>query len=172
MGDPKSIMQLHARGFQNFLTLHPTDVHPTISEDYSELLNTMPTRVEKAAAEKAKKDKKGNDDQEDKKDPLQAKLNSLVEETRAKGERRNSYLNLAYTAPQENTALQRNIPYSKVASVVVDMFMDTSLPPGEPPTSTAQAASVDGDVVKASIEVLPKFPSPRLSREVTKFLFA
>ena len=114
---------------------------------------------------KAKKDKKGNDDQEDKKDPLQAKLNSLVEETRAKGERRNSYLNLAYTAPQENTALHRNIPYSKVASVVVDMFMDTSLPPGEPPTSTAQAASVDGDVVKAerpsllaSIEALPKFP--------------
>ena len=65
---------------------------------------------------------------------MQAKLNSLVEETRAKGERRNSYLNLAYTAPQENTPFQRNIPYSKVASVVVDMFMDTSiLPPGEPP---------------------------------------
>ena len=52
--------------------------------------------------------------------------------------------------------------------MVVDMFMDAStLPSGEPPTSTiAQAASVDEEViVKAerpslleSIEALPKFP--------------
>ena len=95
---------------------------------------------------------------------MQTKLHNLVEEARSKGERRNSYLNLAYTAPHANTGLQTNISYARVASLAVDMFMDTSLPPGEPPTSTAQAASVDGETVKAerpgleSIEALPKFP--------------
>ena len=96
---------------------------------------------------------------------MTAKLQSVVDEARRAGERRNSYQNLAFTAPHENTNLQRDITYSKVANMAVDMFMDTSLPPGEPPTSIAQAASVDGEtVVKAerpsleSIEALAKFP--------------
>ena len=134
MVDLKSIMQLRDHGYQHFLELFPTDMLPTIIEDFADLLRTMPTRVDKAAAErKAKKEKRG-DDHEDKKDPLSAKLQSLVDEARRVGERRNSFLNLTFTSPDENTLLQRNIPYSKVASVVVDMSMDTSiLPPGEPP---------------------------------------
>ena len=54
MGNPKSIMQLVARGFQNFLPIYATAIHPAISEDYTKLLNTTPTRVEKVAAEKSK----------------------------------------------------------------------------------------------------------------------
>ena len=42
------------------------------------------------------------------------------------GERRNTVLNLARTAPCDNTSLNEDIPLSKVANMALDMFCDTS----------------------------------------------
>ena len=42
------------------------------------------------------------------------------------GERRDTVLNLAWTAPCDNTPLNEDIPLSKVASMAMDMFCDTS----------------------------------------------
>ena len=120
------------------MELFSTEVFPILAEDFEALLKMLPTRVQKAAddkkAKKEKKEKRDDDDHDDKKkDHLTAKLQSVVDEARRAGERRNSYQNLAFTAPHENTNFQRDITYSKVANMAVDMFMNTSLPPGEPP---------------------------------------
>ena len=45
---------------------------------------------------------------------------------REKAEKRNVYLNLAWTSPVDNTPLQANISYDKVANAAVDMFCDAS----------------------------------------------
>ena len=52
--------------------------------------------------EEKEKEKKQETENEQKVDPVQAKLLKLLEEVREKEERRNCYLNLAYTAPHEN----------------------------------------------------------------------
>eukprot|EP00959_Pyramimonas_sp_CCMP1952_P397895 8336986-Pyramimonas_sp.AAC.1 len=71
----------------------------------------MPRRVaERAAQAKREKPDKSQGDQSkktSKKDskertPLQGKLAKIIEECKEKGERRNVYLNLAYTAPIDN----------------------------------------------------------------------
>ena len=40
-----------------------------------------------------------------------------------KGERRNAYLNLAWTGPADNTSLQDRIPLAKVQNMALDMFL-------------------------------------------------
>ena len=45
---------------------------------------------------------------------------------REKGERRNAYLNLAYTGPLDNTKLQGEITFAKVSNIAMDLFCDTS----------------------------------------------
>ena len=45
---------------------------------------------------------------------------------RDKMEKRNVYLNLAWTGSVDNTPLQAKIPYEKAAHVAVDMFCDAA----------------------------------------------
>ena len=164
--DVKHITKLRELGHRNFLEVYPQDVYPCIADDYAALLKTVPTRVEERKEKKANKRRREDtedDPEEKKKDAVTAKLQSVVEDAKRLGERRNCFLNLSYTSSHENTKLQKNITYSKVANMAVDMFMVTSLPAGEP--TSIQAASVDGEtVVKMerpsldNIEALPKFP--------------
>ena len=67
-------------------------------------------RVEKEA-EKNKKDKEpeGKTPRRKEKDPVQEKLARAIEEAKEKGERRNAYMNLAWTGPIDNSFLQEDI---------------------------------------------------------------
>ena len=69
-------------------------VHPAIKGDFQRLLRTTPKHIadkENAKAEK-KDNKKGNE-------PMREKIASVCGEVQEKGERRNAYLNLAWTGP-------------------------------------------------------------------------
>ena len=66
----------------------------------------------------------------------------------AKNERRNTYMNLAYTGPIDNTNLQGSIPYAKVANMAMDMFCDTSV---AAPASGAEDKEIDDDQPKQSL---------------------
>ena len=59
-------------------------------------------------------------------DPVVRQLAKVVEVVKQKSERRNCHMNLAYTAIHDNTPLQQEIPYTKVANMAVDLFMDSS----------------------------------------------
>ena len=69
------------------------------------------------------------------------KIASVLEDMKETGERRNVYMNLAWTGPCDNTRLQSSILYDKVANMAIDMFMDTS-----------KAASADGVEASATAE--------------------
>ena len=55
---------------------------------------------------------------------MKKKLEAVQVEVREKKEKRNFYGNLAWLAPAENTALQTDISYDKVANLAIDMFMN------------------------------------------------
>ena len=83
--------------------------------------------VEKAKKEKGKgQGQKNNKDDEGEQDLVGRKLQKCLEETKEKKERRNIYLNLAWTGPIDNTRLQTHIPIEKVYKMALDMFIDTS----------------------------------------------
>ena len=69
------------------------------------------------------------------------KIASVLEDMKDTGERRDVYMNLAWTGPCDNTRLQSSILYDKVANMAIDMFMDTS-----------KAASADGVEASATAE--------------------
>ena len=48
-----------------------------------------------------------------------------MEEVAKNKERRNVYMNLAWTSPVANTGLNDKILYDKVANMALDMFCDT-----------------------------------------------
>ena len=98
---------------------------------------------------------------------MQAKLVSVLAEVRERQERRNCYLNLAYTAPHENTPLQKDISYEKVATVALDMFVDTSqaVSAPEPKVQAVSAADEEETITPKDkpsplerIAALPKIP--------------
>ena len=96
-------------------------IYPAIQADYAALLQMPPSRLALAAARKreraerkqAKKEKKesendqGDDDGGD--ESSVAKIQEVVAVVREKTEKRNVYLNLAWTGPVANTPLQANI---------------------------------------------------------------
>ena len=112
-------------------------VHPAIKDDFERLLKTTPKRVASKHKQKAEKEKKEKDKaqeaataphqktekQKAEKDPVHEKITLVVEEVQAKGERRNAYMNLAWTGPIDNTFLQDKISLGKVENVVADMFL-------------------------------------------------
>ena len=71
-------------------------------------------------------------------DLVNKKLNDILGSVRAHGERRNTYLNLAYTGPIDNTKFALNISFLKVANMAMDLFCDTSA------VATAVAESATG----------------------------
>ena len=127
-------------------------IYPKIWEEYEDLLGRIPFRIEakediKVAKEVAKKEKKDEEKKEkkNKKDPavpdqhVVNKLKSILAEVKKHGERRNAFLNLAWTGPVDNTSLQSDISYEKVANMALDLFVDTSS------AASADVAPLDGD---------------------------
>ena len=81
-------------------------------------------------------------------------MDMVLQEVREKKERRNCYLNLAYTGPHDNSSLQREVPYEKVANMAVDMFFDTSKAVSAPETKAAPAAEGDETTSKEKSSLL------------------
>ena len=61
------------------------------------------------------------------KDVVREKIKSVFAEVLEKGERRNAYMNLAWTGAVDNSFLQEKISLGKVENMVADMFL-RSLP--------------------------------------------
>ena len=68
-------------------------------------------------------------------DACEERMKEVVTEVGEKKEKRNVYMNLAWTGPVANTPVQADISYAKVASVAVDLFCSTA--------AASQAASAD-----------------------------
>ena len=115
-------------------------VYPAIQESHQKLLTTTPTRIAEKAKEKkekkGKKDKKEDTDKEKKekkedkykeddeeKDPVREKIASVVQDVRKDGERRNVYMNLAFTGPIDNSSLEELVSLGKVGNMAADMFL-------------------------------------------------
>ena len=93
---------------------------PVLSEDYEKLKATTPLRLQ---AKQGKKEGKAESAGEE---VVHEKLSSAIADCHQHGERRNILLNLAWTAPGDNTPLQEHITLAKVAHMALDMFCDTS----------------------------------------------
>ena len=142
-------------------------IYPVLQPAYEELLSTTPLRMKakqgkalekkekKEKKEKDKKDKQEMNDEEEEfwkhslaeteKEATQRKIASVLEEVKVQSERRNAYMNLAWTEPNDNTSLQVNIPYEKVANCAMDMFCDTSKAASATDAEATTLASVEGD---------------------------
>ena len=101
-------MQAAEKPFKDYWA---STVHPAIKDDFERLLQTTPKRIaekqqkqkEKAEKEKEKAEKKAEKEEKKKeKDPVHEKITSALEEAAEKGERRNAYMNLAWTVPVDN----------------------------------------------------------------------
>jgi len=74
--------------------------------------------------QKAKKDKKEDKNEEDEeKDPVRGKMASIVQTARKDGEKRNVYMNLAFTGPIDNSSLETLVSLGKVENMAADMFL-------------------------------------------------
>ena len=93
---------------QAFKAYWASTVHPFIKDDFERLLSTTPSRIaekEKSEKEKPKKGEKAEKEKA-KKDRVHEKLTGILAEVKEHGERRNAYLNLAWTGPVDNSFLQ------------------------------------------------------------------
>ena len=166
---------------QPFREFWATTLYPRIQPDYERLLKTTPTRIAEKQAEKQQKEAEKKDNKkkrqnkkkeekqeeeeeaenEEEADPCIKKIAELIEEVRKKGERRTTYLNLAWTGPIDNSFLQSNISLGKVRNMAADMFL-RNLPTGEtaePAPSSEEAvpdAEVEsqGNVERGAVEIL------------------
>ena len=130
-------------GGETFRDVWTRVIYPAIKDEYEELVNTVPLRMrvkqEKLVERKGKKEDKAAAD------IIQSKRSSVMEEVRSKAERRTAYVNLAWTGPSDNSRLQVNIPYAKVANMAADMFCDTSKAASAEGAEASSQASVEGD---------------------------
>ena len=131
-------------------------VHRAIKDDYERLLGTTPKRIaEKEKAKAGKKEKKKGKREEDEapqqNDAVRAKITSVIEEVREKGERRNAYMNLAWTGPIDNSFLSEKISLGKVENMAADMFL-RSLPTGAAAAETAPDSQEAADDAEASTQ--------------------
>ena len=92
-------------------------VYPQIKDDLERLSRTAPKRMTKKAVANGAEAH----------DQICAKIISVVEEAQTKGERRNAYMNLAWTGPVDNSYLQEKITLGKVENMAADLFL-SSLP--------------------------------------------
>ena len=112
---------------QPFKDYWASTIYPTIQADYQRLLLATPTRIaEKDRAKKEKKSKKEDKDDKTKATAEQEKLLGVMAEVKEKGERRNAYMNLAWTGPTSNSYLSEKISKGKVENMAADFC------PGEP----------------------------------------
>ena len=82
----------------------------------------------KALGPKAPDDeeKKKDEDNEEEEEEDKSLLARTLEVTKKKGEARNVYMNLCYTAPPENSFLDKGITVGKVVLCAIDMFCSTT----------------------------------------------
>ncbi len=118
-----------------FVDCWASTVYPAIKGDFDRLLKTTPKRIaRKLQKQKAKKDEKKmkaatrpqqkkDKTKQEEKDPVHEKISLLIEEVKETGERRNAYMNLAWTGPIDNTFKHEKISLGKVASMAADMFL-------------------------------------------------
>ena len=142
-------MAMHAseRPFKQFWA---SDIYPLVKDDFERLQKSTPTRIaqkqtkheekekekekekaekEKAKAagskkEKAEKEKEKEKAEKEEKDFVREKLQQTIEDVRAKRERRNVHMNLAWTGPIDNSYLGEKITLGKVENMAADMFLD------------------------------------------------
>ena len=110
---------------QSFKAYWAGTIHPYIKDDFERILGTTPRRIaekEKSDQEKQKKGEKAEKEKA-KKDRVQEKLDGILADAKANGERRNAYLNLAWTGPIDNSFLQEKISKGKVENMAADMFL-------------------------------------------------
>ena len=112
-----------AVGAESFRDVWARRDFPVIKTDYEELVLMAPLRV-KARQEK-RFAKKGHREHTEDAAVIKRKTHSVMEVVREKSECRNAYMNLACTVPGDNSRLQVNISYDRVANMAVDMFCDT-----------------------------------------------
>ena len=73
-------------------------------------------------------------------------MRGILEEVAEKGERRNVYMNLAYTGPIDNTTLQEEISFEKVDNTAANMFLDTArVGPAQSTEASSTAATAEDD---------------------------
>ena len=128
------------RGTESFRAVWAETIYPVIKSDYQALLQTVPSRL-KVKREQLEQDQKKTEKRDKKKAAgredvvfafdtpdlaIHRKLAGVLADLRETKERRNVYMNLAWTGPVENTRLQEKIPYQKVANMAIDLFMDSS----------------------------------------------
>ena len=134
------------RSTESFRTVWSESVYPVIQAEYDALVREVPSRLKAKHASKVakleKKEKKRSAKGEHEGRSVKGehegfafdtpdqsilrKMETILEDLSATKERRNVYMNLAWTGPVENTRLQENIPYQKVANMAIDLFLDTS----------------------------------------------
>jgi len=107
---------------------------PVIGKRYDRLLHRLPTRSYERLHDEAVTS-----------EALHKHMKGILAEVQEKGERRNSYMNLAYTGPTDNTHLQRDMPYEKVANMAADMYLDTQKAAFQEEENGSQEAKVSGD---------------------------
>ena len=125
---------------QPFKSYWASKVYPVIKDDYERLLKTAPTRI--AEKDNKKKEKKSRRDDDDT-DRVQEKIVSVLKEVEEKGERRNTYMNLTWTGPIDNSYLEEKITVGKVENMAADLFL-TNQPGGEE-AATAPSSQEAGD---------------------------
>ena len=135
------------RSTESFRTVWSESVYPVIQAEYDALVREVPSRLQaKHDSKVAKLENKEKKEKKEKKEhegrsvkgrheslafdtPDQSilrKMETILEDLSERKERRNVYMNLAWTGPVENSRLQENIPYQKVANMAIDLFLDTS----------------------------------------------
>ena len=134
------------RSTESFRTVWSESVFPVIHAEYDALVREVPSRLKAKHASKVakleKKEKKRSAKGEHEGRSVKGehegfafdtpdqsifrKMERILEDLSETKERRNVYMNLAWTGPVENTRLQENIPYQKVANMAIDLFLDTS----------------------------------------------
>ena len=129
----------HINGASFFRDAWSQHIYPSVKIQY-EAIKLMPALRMKAKHEKLM-EKKNNTEHRADADIIQDKLVAVMEEVRVKGERRNVYVILAWKGPVDNTQLQTNLTYEKVANLTLDMFCNTA--------SKAVSAEVSSTVASA-----------------------
>ena len=134
---------------QAFKVYWASTVHPFINDDFERLLSTTPRRIaekEKSEKEKPKKGEKAEKEKAEKakRDRVDEKLTGILAEVKEHGERRNAYLNLAWTGPVDNSFLQEKISKGKVENMAADMFL-CCLPSGEAAETVPSSQEARGE---------------------------
>ena len=135
-------------GTEHFTQVWRERIWKVIEPEFSKLFDHPTTRIEEKAAKRLRQKKEKNEDKKHRKerkasdkendgdsddpthvanDLLKSKMKLTMEGVQRTSEARNVYMNLCWTGPCANTTLHKDIHYEKVANMVIDMFMDTSV---------------------------------------------